>query len=148
MKAFKLHHLYQDTITGGAMACFSFAQSKEERYTEKTFESIDIARQYIYSTKKDWLLNCIEAFVLHKKRIWENIPTATQQNNCVRICLDTYNEFAGQSLEKICRRVLKGQQFYENILPNPNNDSRQSSVENLKEIIAFCKNEVEQIKHV
>ncbi|MFI5141933.1 MAG: hypothetical protein ACHQII_06215 [Bacteroidia bacterium] len=146
MRAFKLHHLYECSITGKALACFSMSQTNEDRYHEKTLDNIEQAKMYIRSTKKDWLLSCIEKFILHKKKIWDNTNNATALNN-VRICLHTYNEFSGQSLEKICKRVLDGQQYYEGILPNPNNDSHTSSVENLKEILSFCKNEVAQLKH-
>ena len=146
MKAFKLNHLYECTLTGTALACFSMSQTNEERYYEKTLDNIDQAKQYIASTKKDWLLCCLEKFVLHKKKIWDNTNNAAAINN-VRICLVTYNEFSGQSVEKICKRVLAGQQYYEGIIPSPNNDSHESSVQNLKEILKFCNEVVEQIKH-
>ena len=147
MKAFKLHNLYQDTISQKALAVFSMSQTKEVCFTEKTFDNIDIAKQYIYSCKKDWLLNCLEKFILHKKQIWHNSNNAVAQNS-VRICYDTYLNFEGQILEKICKRVVAGADYFNNILPSPNNDSHQSSVENLKEIMSFCNNEVAQLKHI
>ena len=141
MKAFKLHHLYEDTITGSALACFSMSQTNEDRFHEKSFDSLSIAKSYIYSCKRDWLLHCLEKFILHKKRIWDNSTNVAAQNN-VRICYDSYVTFEGQSLETICKRIIKGYAYYESILPNPNNDSYASSSENLKEIISFCNSEV------
>ncbi len=137
MKAFEIINLYHCQLTGMSLLCFKMSVKGDANYYERSFNDLEIAKQYAQSTKKTWLLSCMENYILHKKQIWGNTPNAEAQNNC-RICFDTYVSFEGQSLEKICKRILTGQKYFEAILPSPNNDSHLSSKQNLTEILNFC----------
>jgi|GEM_PF-6824918 len=140
MIAFKLHYFFVCKTTGVARLVFSMSLDNIEKHHEKDCATVEHAEAYLSSTKRTWLLNCIEKFVAHKKNIWQNGSHPEQMNNC-RICYDTYSNFFDQPLKKICERILKGQKYYEAILPNQNNDSYESSQANLNMIINFCKEE-------
>ncbi len=141
MVPFKTHHIFTDKLSGSARLVFSMGLEDIERHHEKDFNSLAHAEAYLSDCKRTWLLNCLENFINHKRKIWQNVPNATEQNNACRICFDSCTNFINEPLHKICQRVLKGEKSLEKILPNPNNSSHQSSVKNLETIINFCKYE-------
>ncbi len=141
MISFKTHYLFEDKLTGSARLVFSMGLENIERYHEKDLPNIASAEAYLNDTKRTWLLNCLEKFINHKKLIWLNVPNNQNQLQNWNSCYKAYNDFFDKPLKTICQRVLVGEQFLKNILPSPNNDSHQSSVNNLEMIINFCKEE-------
>lgn len=121
-----------------------FAHSKmPARAIPKTFKSKQDAEAYLLSEQRDWLIQCLEDFIMHKKNIIEASQSSTdEQKKALKICLDFYNQIHDKklSIQTIAQRFIKGLEYFNAIMPNKNNSSYESSVNNLTELTNFCKN--------
>lgn len=142
IRAYKVHALWVDEFTGVAIVHRSYKQADNETIFDAKLEygSREAAWQKITSEKKSWLLGAFENWILHKKHVWEpgNNPEKMQTIN---YCLDRLQQFYGQTLETVVKRVLAGKEKLESLLPSPNNPSHESSKHDLEEIIRFCLTE-------
>lgn len=143
MQAFTVHRFWLCSITNEVFIQFSFALKEELKAMEKFFPTKQFALTYIESEKRSWLLIALEDFVLHKKHIIEN-GNNEDQKKALQICLNALIAYEKKSTENICQLLLKGVKYFEAILPNPNNPSHKSSIDNLNEIIKFCQIETKQ----
>jgi len=141
MKAYTVHNLWVCQITGQAMAQISFGIDNELKAFNNPFPNLEFATTYLAKSKRDWFLSCLEKFVNHKKQIIESSNPDQQKQKALEVCVTVYNDFCNKSLESSVKRFLTGKQFFETILPNPNNNSFKSSQENLSELIKFCETE-------
>lgn len=99
--------------------------------------------QLAYKDQKKSLILDINKFVKHSDVIYKKSPNINQKTHemidkiqQVKDCLHDLNAFT--NLLTICKRIfLLRKKFYE-ILPNPNNNSYESSLERLNDILTFC----------
>lgn len=137
MKAYTVHKFWVCQITGQVNAQISF--DKEE--FEKPLPTIEVAKNYILKSKRDWFLSSLEKFVNHKKQVIENSQVSPEKQKALQVCLQAYNDFCIKSLDTIAKRFLIGKAYFETILPHNSNNSYNSSKENLNELIKFCETE-------
>jgi len=142
MKAHTTVSFSHNLITNKFDLITYFGHSKREaRVCPTTWETKDAAEKYLIGEQRDWLIQCLEDYIMHKKHIIEaGQPTEDQKKSFI-ICKNFYDEIYAKSLsiQTIATRFLKGLQYFTNILPSSNNASYQSSLHNLNELTTFCK---------
>ena len=141
MKAHTTVMFSQNFLTGKIDLITYFGHSKREpRVTPTVWQTKEAAEKYLYSEQRDWLIQCLEDFIMHKKHIIQ-ASNDTECKTALQHCINFYDEIHSKSLalETICQRVMKGANSFEKIVPNSNNGSYQTSVRNLTEITSFCR---------
>ena len=141
MKAYTVHKFYVCQITGEVNAQISFGITEDLETLEKPFPNVEFANAHIGKAKRDWFLFALEKFVNHKKQVIENSQPDANKQKALQVCLSVYNDFCVKGLDTIAKRFLAGKAYFETILPNNNNNSYNSSKENLNELIKFCETE-------
>ena len=144
VRAYVVNSIWVEQHTGAVIAERSFAMQHNELLVvnNSPFSNLENAKAYIGKEKKDWLLPVLETWLNHKKHIIETSAASTQvQKDNLKKCLDRMNEFQTQTIQAIAGRILKGQAVFVSLLPNSTNNSYQSSVNDLNEIIKFCTEE-------
>lgn len=139
IQAYKVHNYWICAVTSEVIANISFKIKDEIQYVEKHFPDKDFAKNYILKSKKIWFLASLEDYINHKKMIIESSNTVPERAKALSVCINAYNDYQNLGLDMIAKRFVTGKTFFEIILPNPNNNSYESSKHNLTELIAFCE---------
>lgn len=137
MKAYTIHKFYVCQITKEVIAQISF---NDEAF-DKILPTIEFANTYIGKSKRDWFLQSLETFISHKKKIIEHSQVSEEKQKALSVCIQAYTAYCEKSLETIVAGFLKGKKYFETILPHQSNDSHESSLNNLNELIKFCEQE-------
>lgn len=141
MKAYTIHKFYECSLTGSVLVEVTFALHEGLRTFLHPFSSKENATSYLEREKCDWFLGAIEAYVIHKKHIIES-GNHKEQINSLNVCLQAIDAYHKKSTQNGCEGFLRGFKYFQDILPNQNNPSFNSSVEALNELKAFCENEI------
>lgn len=132
-----------DLLTGRVFLRFSTGKKDDPTVVETDFPEINSAKAYLTANMRDFMLGFLDDFVNHKKHIIEagnHIKQAKALEACVSALYDMHQK--RQSLLTICTRVIAGWAFFVQIMPDPNNNSYQSSLHNLDFLKQFCENVV------
>lgn len=134
LKAFD-HNLLENSFR----VKFGFAAKEDYKEFERVFTHYSEAKNHVTGAARDWFLGVLDDYVNHKAKIiqagnheGQKKPLAMIQN----VLLDFHQNRI--SLVNICQRVIKGQEFFKQILPHSNNKSYESSVENYDGIINYA----------
>jgi hypothetical protein len=139
IQAYTIQHYWICQVTGQVVAKVSFCINEGIKEYEKLFPSNEAAQTFLKKERRDWFLTALEKYIQNKKQIIESAtPDATKQK-ALQVCLTSYDSYLPIGINTIAERFLKGKQYYEAILPNPNNNSYESSQNNLNELIKFCE---------
>ncbi len=141
MKAFTIHNFWQNILTPACRVQYSFALTGlQPVYFDHTYSDRTEAETVIQGAALVWVREVLEKFVRHKSQIITASPD-TEKQKALIICENFISDIFAKSLsvKTISQRFLKGQIYFETILPNTNNPSHQSSLDNLNELIKFCK---------
>lgn len=109
---------------------YSFNIKDEIKTYTQTFADLQSANAYLTASARDWFLGTLENYINHKKHIIE--AAHLEKVNNLAICLNAYEYYQKWQMQTICAKFLVGFKYFENILPNPNNNSYNSSVEALQ----------------
>lgn len=142
MKAHTTVSFSHNLITNKFDLITYFGHSKREaRVCPTTWETKDAAEKYLIGEQRDWLIQCLEDYIMHKKHIIEAGNGTEEQKKALTACLNFYNDIYTKALaiETICTRFIKGKAYFNAILPNQNNSSYAGSLNNLTELINFCE---------
>ncbi len=144
IKVYTIHNYFICALTGQVFSQISFNGSPHD----KTFPSVEYAKNFLQKSKKDWFLQSLEDFVNHKKLIINNSQVSPEKQKALQVCIEAYNTYCNKSLEAITSGFLRGKKYFEAILPHTSNDSHESSLNNLNELIKFCETESnKEVKH-
>jgi hypothetical protein len=136
MEAFNLTEFnYREEESGFYMALKYFINNKWITDV-KQFKQLGAADLYIKQSKKHWLLFCFENWLLSVK------PDIHNEHAFQNVWLG-YEDFCNCDLLNICERIVKGHDILRQLLPSGTDNNYQSSLHNLKQIISFCKKEME-----
>lgn len=135
--AYRVTNLYVDMFDGSVLASITFKHKAEEKAYIRPMPSLRFAFAYIDGEARDWFMGALEDYVNHKSFIINE--NNKEQFKELQLCRDAYVRFEKLALKKVCEQFLKGYNHFANILPNPNNDSHQSSAENLQQLKGFCE---------
>lgn len=144
IKAHSIDAFFVDAIKGSVMLEASFSLGKDGGKIvcyHKVFTSVENAIGYIENERRDWFLQAIEDYIHHKRHII-NATGNAEEKQALLVCLQAYDHYCKKSLETCCAAFIKGFTWFEKILPNPKNQSFESSLHNLNELKKFCLSEV------
>jgi hypothetical protein len=143
MKALTVNAFYVDKIKGGVFMELEYSLEDSITIDARPFSHEEAANIYLASIKRTWLMQAFETWINHKRRIIEAYPNAEKQAIFNQLWA-AYSEMeeGRWRLDRVCARIVKGEQHLQAILPGESNPSRASSFNNLQEIIKFCKNEI------
>jgi hypothetical protein len=111
----------------------------------RTFTDFESAKRHIEANQRDWLLGELDKFVNHKRHIIEG-GNHGNQLAALKVVDNAIADFHARqrSLRTICECLLRGFNWFEEILPVAKNPSHQGSRENLAEIKNFCETFLKQ----
>ena len=142
MKAYQVLNYNHNLLTNTFDIVTQFALGNRPLKTvHLSFNTKQDAEAYLLGDKRTWLIGCIEDYINHKKHIIEAGNGTEEQKKALTACLNFYNDIYTKALaiETICTRFIKGKAYFNAILPNQNNSSYASSLNNLTELINFCE---------
>lgn len=145
MREYKIHKFYVCRETGAVKIERSFAQTENLVVGWLDFSTLENAEIFIEREKRDWFNFCIDKWVNHKKMIIDAQEGNTQAKDSLKLCMDALQVYPIKGITTIAKSFLNGLKHFEAIIPSSNNPSYQSSCENLKQLISFCKTELNQI---
>lgn len=137
VEAYKINRFYTDKLSGSCLVEVSYGTKNGKRAFLHPFSSADIAATYIDGEARDWFMGVLEDYVHHKKHIIKE--DNREQFGELTICLNALQSFEGKAIQTLAERFIKGYTHFMAILPNPNNDSHQSSVNALKQLKDFAE---------
>lgn len=141
MKAFTINHLWIDTKSPMCRAEFTFAITDGQPIMfDRVFANRNEADLHLYSSMLTWLRDVVDKYIHHKKHIIDAGTPTPQVKEALQMCLEFQTKMYEKqlSIKSICQGILRGKQYFEAILPSPNNPSYQNSVNNLNELLTFC----------
>lgn len=137
-----LHERVTDHVT--IKVEFQLKKNSEIKYENRNFSSKYFADKWLDQLKKDYLTIRVENFILHKKHIIESSAKGHKSHPTKKIILEdlrNYNIYAIEkaTLQEACYWLRKMEGRFNQVLPNKNNPSYDSSVEELNLLLDFAK---------
>lgn len=144
MGVYNLVSFAYDKTSGFFNVQIQYELSNEIQTDIKQFKQLGSADLYIKNSKKSWLLNVLENWLLDIKNILDTSPDERKKSTFKNVWL-IYEEFINCELHIICERILKGEKYLMDLLPCQT-DNNCHNLKRLEQLISFCKTEYETMK--